>query len=374
MKIAYLLGSLNPGGSETLVLDILKNTGNSGLNIFCIHRKKGSLYESFRQTGASLLEVRPKNRFDIFYLFRLRRILKNQKTELIHAHLMIDAFVAVIVTFGLGIKVILTLHGHLSPGNRLTYQFFSFVLKNVDASVFVSQSQFNYHLKKFPGIDVDKCHVIYNGIDFSKFDQRSDHDIKKEFNIPGESLLIGSVGNFTSGRDQLTICRFLGLLFNEAGINFRFLFVGSRNEREGWLYDECVEFCKENKFDDRVIFAGLRNDVPEILHQLDAFVYSTVNDTFGIAVIEAIQSGIPVFVNDSEVMQEITGNGKLAILYCTKNEQDLLQKFLLFLNQVSLYRTKAMNSAGLVREKYSIQNHINGLIRLYDVTAVDSES
>ena len=97
------------------------------------------------------------------------------------------------------------------------------------------------------------------------------------------------------------------------------------------MYDECVTYCQQNSLLDKVSFLGSRDDVPTILQQLDAFVYATDHDTFGIGVVEAMAVGIPVFVNDWEVMTEITDNGKFATLYKSKDEKDLLRHFLLFL-------------------------------------------
>jgi glycosyltransferase involved in cell wall biosynthesis len=105
--------------------------------------------------------------------------------------------------------------------------------------------------------------------------------------------------------------------------------------------------------------------VPAILPQLDAFVYSTDHDTFGIAVIEAIASGIPVFVNDRKVMQEITKNGQFATLYKTKDEKDLLDRFLHFLADKERISGQARQHASQIREIYSIQNHLRRLDEVY---------
>jgi glycosyltransferase involved in cell wall biosynthesis len=148
-------------------------------------------------------------------------------------------------------------------------------------------------------------------------------------------------------------------------IDFHFVFIGRKYENVSFLYDDCFDFCEKNKLHDKVSFLGSRNDVPSILHQLDAFLFATDHDTFGIAVVEAMAVSIPVFVNDWGVMTEITDGGKYATLYKTKDEVDLLREFMLFLQEKEPFHLKAKRAAIFVQEKYSIEKHIENLKKEY---------
>ena len=206
--------------------------------------------------------------------------------------------------------------------------------------------------------------MLYNGISFDKFDDFQYTSIRQEFDIPEDRLLLGSVGNFNPARDQLTICRFLNLL-NQHNVDFAFIFAGSQSKAAPWYWEDCRNYCTEHGLQSKVIFAGLRNDIPNFLSQLDAFIYATDHDTFGIAVIEAMYMGIPVFINDWKVFEEITDGGKHANLYQSRNENDLLEKLLLFFENKDKYDGKAKTDAAWVKEQYSIQNHIKNLLGIY---------
>ena len=177
-------------------------------------------------------------------------------------------------------------------------------------------------------------------------------------------LQMGAVGNFVIGRNQFTLCKFLHLLDME-GVEFKFYFVGRRNDKEPWRFDDCVKFCQENGLSDKVEFLGARSDVPELLASWDAFLYSTDHDTFGIAVVEAIAAGLPTFVNDWSVMNEITDNGKLAHLYKTKNPEDLLRVFNDYLRNRVVYKREAMENAQVIKERFSIEKHLKALSGVY---------
>jgi len=363
VKVACLFGSLNRGGAETLALDILNESKNPEIEFICIHRKRGELYSDFKESNIPLFQMKPRNRFDLFYIIRLRRLLINEKINLVHSNQLIDSFISNIVTLFLPIKTVLTFHGH-----GLNYKFLQkslrwVALRRNDLNLFVSQSQLNFY-KKRHRFHSHNQFILYNGISFSKFDISQNHDFRKELGIAKNILLSGSVGSFSNGRDQLTICKFLFLL-NQQGVEFYHIFIGAKSKTEPQLYDQCVEFCKKNKLSDKISFLGLRHDVPEILAQLDSFIYSTAHDTFGIAVVEAMAAKVPVFVNDWEVMLEITDQGKYATIYITKDEQDLYVKFLDFLSNRDKYSKKAIDASKFVRDKFSIERHLAELTKIY---------
>jgi glycosyltransferase involved in cell wall biosynthesis len=254
-----------------------------------------------------------------------------------------------------------------------------FIIKRTDVNIFVSETQRQYYQQQY-SLKSEKQQVVYNGISFDKLDtlthqMTSNHpmsNLRDELHILPGTLLIGSVGNFVPVRDQLTLCHFLKLL-NEQEVDFHFVFVGKRAENTPDLYDNCYSFCQQNELSDKVSFLGSRNDVPLLLSQLDAFLYATDHDTFGIAVVEAMAVGVPVFVNDWEVMTEITDKGKYAMLYKTKDEVDLLQQFMLFLQGKATYKAKAQEAARFVREMYSVEKHIENLKQMYERLMINGE-
>ena len=363
MKVAYLFGSLNRGGTETLLLDVCQNLKETNLDAIGIYRKGGVLEDHFLQSGVPFIKLSP-GRNILKYLWKLRTLISKNKVEVIHAQQPLDALYARIASIGMKVKLVLTFHGFDFNSSSA---FTRYIIRRTDRNIFVSHYQKEYYIRKYR-LNPEKQTVVYNGINFSKFEnfynQNINHNLRKELNIQDSTLLMGMVGNFNEGRDQITVCRFLKLL-NDQAVDFHFVFVGRRVENTAQRYDDCVSFCQKNNLSQRVTFIGVRKDVPAILSKLDAFIYSTEHDTFGIAVVEAVASGIPVFVNNWEVMNEITEEGKLAVIYKTKDENDLLQKFMLFLQQRDEYVRKAKESAVIVREKYSIEKHIENLKEVY---------
>lgn len=367
MKIAYLLGSLNRGGTETLMLDVMRHAKSQQLNAIAVYRKSGELENEFLHSGVKFIKINSTHLFK--YIIKLRSLIQIEKVDIIHAQQPLDALLAKWSCVGLNIKIILTLHGFDYAHNKKGLTILKYILKRTDLNIYVSTFQKEYYSHKY-GLKKQKQLVVYNGISFDKFKQteipKKSEKLRAELNIATNSIILGSVGNFVEVRDQLTICRFLNLLKQE-NIDYHFIFIGKKSDSKPELYNRCVEYCRQVGISEKVSFLGSRNDIPEILPQLDAFIYSTDHDTFGIAVIEAIATGIPVFVNDWAVMTEITDAGKYATIYKTKDEADLLQHFLLFLENKQAYKQEAKDAAHLVMEQYSIERHIENLKQIYSM-------
>ncbi len=363
MKVVHILGSLNRGGTENLLLDIFNNT-KGAFQIICIHRKKGVLHTDFLDSNIPMRELPLQKHLTISFIHKLRKLFIEENVNIVHCHQPIDALLAYFATIGLKIKTILTLHGHGVKDQWIGYHIRKFTIRQVNTVLFVSNFSKKYYLQKFNLYNKSNFKIQSNGIDLKKFDLKKQVNIRVELKIQKDLLIFGTVGSFSSGRDQMTICRFLTKLLLQR-TNFLFLFIGAKSPSEPELFDECISYCKQNNLEKYVKFLGNREDIPLILPNLDAFIYSSVHDTFGIAVIEAMYSGIPVFLNDWEVMKEITENGKHATIYRSKDENDLFQKFNHFLNNKIKYEQKAVFAKKFVEKHYSIQSHIQKLIKVY---------
>ena len=360
MKVAYFLGALNRGGMETLLLDVFRRSREVSYQMICVYREDGQLSENYASLGISMYKLTPRKGFDFAYLRSLRKYFLSQHVDIVHAQHPLEACYAWLACLGTRIKIVQSFHGYDFHQTRKGHLILKWMIHRVDLNIFVSETQKRYYVRKYALSSSEKQAVVYNGVDFNRLYVGEKDEMFRETG----KLILGSVGNFVQGRDQLTICRFLACL-KQKGIAFRFLFIGKKDNHQPQLYDCCIRFCREHNLEDDVLFLGGREDVASILSQLDAFIYATDHDTFGIAVVEAIAMGIPVFVNDWEVMREITNEGELATLYRTKEEAHLLTRFMDFVENPEFYKQKARQSAETIKTKYSITRHVKTLEQHY---------
>ena len=362
MNILHLLDSPDRGGTETLVLDLCRNSKSNGLNLILVVTKLGVLDEEFRSSGVNYYYIPRKYPIDLVLVFKLRKIIKNKNVKVIHAHQAVDGMHAFITRFFTNIKTVMTFHGYVSSlKNDLTLKF---LIPRMDANVAVSNSFLNALREHFKFNLTRNFHVIYNGIDTKKF-YKSNKDLRTELKLSDSDLLLGMVGNFNNNvRDQITVCKALPEILKKYS-NMHFVFVGRRADESPQYYDECFTYCQENEILDRTHFLGLRSDINNILNSLDLFVYSSNYDTFGIAVIEAMLSEVPVVLNDLPPLLEITDGGKYAYVFKSKSFDDLINCTINAIENKEQSKSIAKTAKEWASNKFSIEEHISNLKYLY---------
>lgn len=367
-KIAYLFGSLNRGGTETLFLDVFRNASKASFGLIGFHRKDGAYRDEFYTAGPKMVHLAPKRFGYIRYLVQLRQLLKSEHITIVHAQHWLDGIYAWLATIGTDIRVINTFHGYF-PMKGLNGLLCRMSIRMADEMCFVSRYEQEWYQQQIR-IDDRKCHVIFNGVDFAKIDG-------VECNVYGvkERIKLCMVGNFVEVRDHRTLVRALAMLKGLAdgrmsGLEYDFYFIGKRSEDYPYIYDECVRVCDENKMTN-VHFLGGRGDVPELLKQMDGFVYSTDHDTFGIAVVEAMAAGLPVVVNDYPVMKEVCGEeeSNYVTYYRSKDVDDCAEAIIKLLEDIKIssneFKQQCQHNSIFVRERYSIENYIATLSHIY---------
>ena len=365
MKVAYMFGGMNRGGAETIMLDVFRNWRNAPFGFVGIHRKGGTMRDAFYTAGPKLYQLSPRRFGYVRYLLQLRRLIKSENITTIHAQHWLDNIYAWLATIGMHVQLVTTLHGFYST-KGLNGFLCRMSIRMSDDVCFVSRYEQEWYQHRMQIQDA-KCHVIYNGVDFSKIDSAKP---SLEFAERHQRIRLAMVGNFVSGRSQNIIVRSIQVLKERGISNFDFYFIGKQSDSEPQLYDECEQICRLNNMA-HVHFLGARSDVPALLKSMDGFVYSTDHDTFGIAIVEAMYAGLPIVVNDWPVMKEVCGGGENnAITYFKSKDAedcaDTIEKLLTDITTSTPEFTKrCAHNAQWVRERYSLDSYIERLHRIY---------
>lgn len=363
MKVAFFLGALNRGGTESLILDVCRCHAKAPFEVVCLYRKEGTYSSEYHKTDARLVKIE-KKRSLLRYLLDIRAFVKREGVDIVHAQTPSNTILCIFALAFLKTKIVTTFHGIFENKHAKTQ--LQFITKHCERVCCVSNYERKYYTDVMGLRPLDKLCTVYNGVNFDKLNRKCTGEKGGNNSNKRSIIRLCTVGNFVPGRTPWIIAQALKYINDKGVHNFDFSFIGRRMESQGWRYDKCVEICKGMK---NVHFLGARSDVPQLLQQMDGFVYSTENDTFGIAVVEAMAAGLPVIVNDWDVMKEITHNGKWATLFKTEDVEDCANKIQDLIEHLPKRKEIAKQVAKEVREEYSIEKHIARLNEVYETVS-----
>lgn len=263
------------------------------------------------------------------------------------------------------VKSIVTVHDLIfrrlpncyKPIDRGIYDYkFRKACKNADVVVAVSECTKRDIVNDY-NIDPSKIEVIYQGCDPSFTTQCSEEkltDVKKKYNLPENFIL--SVGSIEERKNALVIVKALMHLPKE----IKLVLVGKHTE-----YCNAIKsFMVQNKLTDRVIFLhGVDfTDLPAVYQCASVFCYMSLYEGFGIPLLEALWSRVPVIGATGSCLEEAGGK---ASLYVTPNDYQELAKSI-----ESTFDKQTRNSmvtAGLEHAKqFNQENFAKQTINLYN--------
>jgi glycosyltransferase involved in cell wall biosynthesis len=142
------------------------------------------------------------------------------------------------------------------------------------------------------GINDNKMTVIHNGIDYKKFDCKSDYRNKLGLNGP----VVGYIGRLEPHKG-------VEILIEAAkNINAKFLLVGGGSDQK-----RLERLVNKLKLQDKVMFTGYvpYDEIPNYYASVDIVVYPTLYEPLGNVVLEAMAAGKPIIASDVDGIPEI---------------------------------------------------------------------
>jgi glycosyltransferase involved in cell wall biosynthesis len=218
-------------------------------------------------------------------------------------------------------KIIITIHDlafkyfpqHFPLADRLKLDFFTeTAVKRADGIIAVSQSTKEDILKFYPKTEADKIKVVYHGVDKENFSQKTSFQkAKKVFDKYGikERYLL-YVGALQPRKNlEVLIEAFEDIKRKNKKDGLQLVLAGSAAWKAGGIFKKI----DNSKFKKDIILTGKVDfdDLPTIYQKAEIFVLPSLYEGFGIPILEAWASGVPVVVADNSSLREIGGEAVL---------------------------------------------------------------
>ncbi len=198
-----------------------------------------------------------------------------------------------------GIPVICAHHASMTPKSDMKRRFFNrfgkFLVNGANHWITVSRS-----LKsELASLKIPDKHitVIPNGVDLAKFHpERRDPGIFRRFGFTEDNRVIGSVGRLHPGKGQDTVIRAARQVLNRCS-SARFILPGKEiiTPSEHLQFTFYLErLISDFNLKEKVVLPGFLMDIAGVISSLDIYVSASKEESFGLAVLEAMAGGVPV--------------------------------------------------------------------------------
>jgi 1,2-diacylglycerol 3-alpha-glucosyltransferase len=147
--------------------------------------------------------------------------------------------------------------------------------------------------------------VIPTGIDLTGFASGRRDRFREAFRMASNAFVVGHVGRLAPEKNLSLLCRAVGRVLT-ARPEARFLVVGAGPES-----DNIKAMMAENGVADRVHLTGVLQgqDLADAYHAMDAFAFTSVTETQGLVLVEAMACGVPVVALDAPGVRDVMQDG-----------------------------------------------------------------
>lgn len=307
MKVLHVITGLAAGGAETQLRQLLRHSDHpADVLTLC---NAGSVAAEIRADGRTVVDLGMRSNRQVGVLGRLVRLVRAGRYDVVHTHLYRAGLYGRIAARLAGVPVVVATEHSLSPDGRLegrivdrpAWALYRLAERCGDLTIAVSASVHGALRRR--GIPERRLASVPNGLDLGRyrFSPAGRDRIREQLRLGRHTQVIGAVGRLHRWKNIDLALRAVAPLL---GPDRRFVVVGDGPERSalGTLADRLG-------IGDRVQFTGERMDVPDLLSALDAFVFPSQNETFGLAAVEALASGLPVVYQCCPAVAECAPTG-----------------------------------------------------------------
>lgn len=337
MKILHIIDHFGLGGAQKIASMIVKNDKESELYVLRrtdyqnILLKKVFIYNS-------------KNKFSLSPIKDISSLIKEKNIKILHCHLLRSKFIGYLIKKIYNPEIKLIFHEHSKLSSNFLYKFFLFLsVKEVDLHIAVSKEITN-QLNKIKFINQDKIIKLNNCVSLFPASKKAVSEFRKKFQVKNNLFTIGFVGRLHSNKGCDLLIRSVSLL----DFPFQLIIVGDGKELE------CLKkIAMKLKLEKKVIFTGAIYETSPAYKCLDVLVSPSKNETFGLTVLEAQMSGVPVIASKT-FEGVISSENSLIIeqLRATEIAHEIKKLFNLEKLRVSLIEEGLINVKKYSKEKY----------------------
>ena len=305
---------------------------------------------------------------DLKGLFKLCRIIRQEKPDIVHTHTSKAGILGRLASFFARVPLVVhTPHGHIFYGyyGKMKTKIFVLLEKLMasitDRIITLTEKEKQEHIQ-FNVAKQDKFVVIPSGVRLENLlkERGIDNELKMNLGIPLTDSIVGTVGRLVEIKGHKYLIDAARLVLDKIP-EVTFVFVGDGHLMEGLINQAYTLGIKE-----KVLFTGWRSDIPGLINIFDIFVLPSLNEGMGRVLVEAMAMGKPIVASNVAGILDLVKDRVNGILFPQGDTDAMAEAIIKLLMDRESARDMGEEGKRRVYPAYDLSTMIKNIEQLYN--------
>jgi glycosyltransferase involved in cell wall biosynthesis len=344
------------GGQQQVLLTVLGLRARGHRAVLVAH-PEGELFRRASE-GPDLVPLAPVNEIDLATAWKLSKIIREWKPEIVHAH---DPHAVSMASLALSFSAPdprpKTIASRRVDFHLQSHAFSQWKYRQIDGFIAASDAIKNILIQD--GIPGARIEVVHDGIDVEKIQHRPVIDVHAEYWLPHGVPVIVNVGALVGHKGQKYLIEAMPLVLREVPDTHLIIF------GEGDLRAPLEKQIKQLSLAKRVLLPGFREDVMSLMKSADLFVMPSVTEGLGSAVLDAMAMAHAVVGTRAGGIPEAVVDEETGLLVEPADSRALAAAIVRLLKNPGLRKQFGEAGRARVAEHFGVDRLIDGTLEAY---------
>lgn len=291
IKIVYILPSLDKGGAERFIVDLILNIDRQIFDpTLLLFVRGGEWTKELKTNNVPVIILTKKHKFDLINFWQIYSTLKKNQPQIVHTQQGGDIYGRLAAKL-LRIPIIVSTEQNVNQDESRFITTLKKMTTRYAAKIFAISPAVKKDAINRYNIPPDKLTIIYNGLNINKFTNNSSKNNTENI------FTFGTIGRLVPQKGQKILISAWNKLKNK---DIRCLIAGV-----GPLQDDLNQQITSSNLSHRIKLVGPVADPAAFLKSLDAFVFPSIWEGLGIVLLEAGLIGLPIVASAVDGITEI---------------------------------------------------------------------
>jgi glycosyltransferase involved in cell wall biosynthesis len=313
--------------------------------------------------GLDLVPLAPRTEMDLSAAWRLSRVIKQLKPDIVHAH---DPHGVAMAALALSMGTELA-KPPLVASRRVDFHLRGNSLsrwKYRQVDCFVCASDAIRQMLVGDGVPDARAVTVHEGVDLARVEAAPAARLHEELWLPHHAPIVGNVAALVPHKGHRHLIEAAPLVLRQVP-DARFVIAG-----EGELRPTLERQIKEHHLEKHVLLVGFRPDVLSLHKAFDIFAMSSVTEGLGTSLLDAMAAAKPIVATTAGGIPEVVADQETGYLVAPRDHGAMARALVTLLKDGGLRRR--MGEAGRARaiQLFSAERMVQETLRVYERVAM----